>query len=218
MSGLANSLIRRSLIEGVGVNDADYAISSCPREILRADGSVASRSHGTCQYYEKWRGIFVRCYSSRFLSTRPSYAGCTVHPVWHSFMAFRAWMDGQDWRGKEIDKDLLSPGNKVYGPDTCAFIDRAVNVFLTECKGGRSSGLIGAYKDRRTGRYRASCQSVETGKQEYLGHFDTAEEAHEAWRKFKLSQALILAARQSDPRVAGALIARYQAQETQEAA
>ena len=32
-----------------------------------------------------------------------------------------------DFENKEVDKDLLIPGNKVYGPDTCLMVRPIVN-------------------------------------------------------------------------------------------
>ncbi|TCQ94073.1 hypothetical protein [Pseudomonas sp. JUb52] len=218
MEKIADAKIRRQLVEGVGVNDADYQVKIVGQNSRTADGRRIQKYLWECPFYSRWKGMLRRCYNSRYKATRPTYAGCSVVDSWLVFSNFKSWMEKQDWQGKEIDKDLLVPGNKLYGPDTCVFIDRAVNVFLTERKGDRSAGLVGVYQERRRRGFKANCQDVDSGRQIYLGRFATAEEAHEAWRKFKLSQALILAARQSDPRVAAALIARYQAQEAQEAA
>lgn len=51
---------------------------------------------------------------------------------------------------------------------------------------------------------------METGKNKFLGYFDDPKLAHEAWLEFKLKQAYILAGKQSDERIAKALIARYE--------
>lgn len=44
----------------------------------------------------------------------------------------------------------------------------------------------------------------------HLGFFHTPEEAHQAWLKAKLELAKKLAAEQDDPRVAKALVERYE--------
>lgn len=37
----------------------------------------------------------------------------------------------RDPRGWQLDKDLLCPGNKVYGPDTCLWLPRSLNSALS---------------------------------------------------------------------------------------
>lgn len=49
-----------------------------------------------------------------------------------------------------------------------------------------------------------------TGKSIYLGAFKDPDSAHAAWLSYKLEQAKILAAQQTDERVAKALVARYE--------
>jgi hypothetical protein len=44
----------------------------------------------------------------------------------------------------------------------------------------------------------------------HLGYFSTPEEAHQAWLKAKIELAKELAAEQTDPRIAKALINRYE--------
>jgi hypothetical protein len=125
-------------------------------------------------------------------------------------MTFRAWMIQQDWEGKHLDKDILLPGNKTYGPNTCVFVDPKINTFVTENAASRGSWPIGVTFDKKTAKYRARCWDVTTRKLTSLGLFWHPQEAHQAWLTFKLQQAKVLASQQSDPRVAAALIDRYE--------
>lgn len=128
---------------------------------------------------------------------------------WLYLSKFKSWMETQEWEGKQIDKDILSPGNKVYGPDVCVFVSREVNTFVTDSSKSRGTFPIGVYFEKDTGKYKSQCWSVE-GKRKNLGRFETPEEAHAAWLNFKLEQAHILSSRQDDARVAKALINRYE--------
>jgi hypothetical protein len=58
-------------------------------------------------------------------------------------------------------------------------------------------------------KFQARCNDG-SGKTKHLGYFDTELEAHQAWLKCKQEVALELAAEQTDPRVAKALIERYE--------
>lgn len=196
-------LKRTKLIYGVGINDADYNV--CKTDVVDGKKKIL----WVCPYYVKWRAVLERCYSEKFWKTNPTYRDCSVVPEWHLFSNFKAWMKTQDWEGKQLDKDLLLYGNKVYGPDTCVFVDQKVNLFMLENKATRGKSLIGVYFDEECGKYRARCCSVTTGKQKCLGRYTTQEEAHKAWLDFKLEQAYILADEQTDERVATALINRY---------
>lgn len=124
-------------------------------------------------------------------------------------MAFRAWMAEQDWHGRDLDKDLLFPGNKVYGPETCVFIHDGLNNFTTDRAADRGDSPLGVYWHKQSGRFRAQCSNPFTGKLETLGLFTCPDAAHEAWRKRKHEHALALAAQQTDPRIAKALSVRY---------
>jgi len=111
------SLSRRSLVHGVGVNDADYntQIVNNKKVIWR------------CPFYDKWYAMLKRCYSPLWHKQYPTYIGCSVCPEWRYFSKFRLWMENQKWEGMELDKDILIKGNRVYGPDTCCFIPQAIN-------------------------------------------------------------------------------------------
>lgn len=195
---------KRKLIYGVGINDADYRLY----EKEKVDGKV--RNRWICPFYIKWVSMLQRCYSQIFFLKYPSYRGCSVVNDWLYFSKFRTWMLEQEWEGKELDKDILFPGNKVYGPETCIFIDARVNTFLGEKRSSIKGDLIGVSFDRNSGKYKAECRCVVENKSKHLGLFIDIEEGHKAWLAFKLKQAYILAEQQTDERVAKALIDRYE--------
>lgn len=188
-----------SRVCGVGINDADYKV------IRHKDG----RRVFSCPFYARWGHMLNRCYGEKYHKERPSYEGCSVSPEWLNFSNFRSWMDDKEWQGKHLDKDILVPGNKIYGPNFCVFVDSRVNSFILD--GGRNpSSLRGATWHQATSRFRAYCWDVQTGKRKTVGSFLTAEEAHAAWLNFKIDQAKVIASHQSDPRVAEALIKRFE--------
>lgn len=194
---------RNKLVCGVGINDADYNV--CVRAISE-DGKKIKL---TCPYYCIWAHMLQRCYDIKLRKLQPSYTGCFVCDEWHLFSKFKYWMEQQDWRGKQLDKDLLVVGNKIYSPETCIFVSGKVNTFLVDCHRARGDLPIGVNFHKASGKFQACCRSTETGKKEYLGLYLTPDEAHTSWLSFKLQQAEILAAEQNDSRVAEALIQRY---------
>jgi hypothetical protein len=191
------------LVCGVGINDANYVVQP------RINGKQVM-----CPFYRVWQSMLKRCYGPKYQAKRPTYIGCSVVPEWLSFMAFRAWMIMQDWQGRELDKDLLIQGNKVYGPQACVFISGGLNSFTTDRASDRGEWPIGVYLDRQSGRFRAQCCNPFSGERESLGYFTCPDAAHEAWRARKHELALQIAALHADPRVAKALSIRYLKQET----
>jgi hypothetical protein len=179
------------LIYAVGVNDADYKVST------KISGKTIK-----CEYYSRWHAMLTRCYGS----TYPTYIGCSVDPRWYSFMSFKAWMEKQDWNDKFLDKDILFTSNKIYGPDTCVFVSREVNLFITDSNKSRGVWPVGV-RLHRDGKFEAQISA--NNRRTYLGLFDTPEAAYQAWYKRKRELAIELAAQQTDPRVAAALIARF---------
>lgn len=119
-------------------------------------------------------------------------------------------MDNQDWKGKQIDKDILFMNNKVYSPSTCVFVTQAVNLFVVDRKLHRGEWPIGVHFDKYSSKFKAECNNPFTKKSENLGRFTDPDSAHQAWLKRKLELAKMLAQLQEDQRVANALIARYE--------
>lgn len=75
---------KRSLIYGIGVNDANYLVAS------RMDGKVVK-----CPFYQVWTDMLMRCYSKKYQQRQPTYVGCYVHSEWFAFSNFKAWMEEQ---------------------------------------------------------------------------------------------------------------------------
>jgi len=197
----------KRLVYGVGINDADYVVER--KETIEVNGKQKRRLVWICPYYRTWRDMLQRCYSSKFQEKRPTYKGCSVSEEWLTFSNFRRWMEAQDFEGMQLDKDLLFEGNKVYSAETCVFVTRAVNMFTIDRGNDRGEWLIGVNWDKRRGKFVSKCSNPFTKKQEHLGYFDCELEAHQEWLKRKLDLAHLLAAEQTDKRVAKALTERY---------
>lgn len=191
-------MLEKPLVFGVGINDADYKLSKY----------LNSKCVWTCPFYKRWTGMLYRCYSEKF-KTNKAYEYCIVDSRWHLFSNFKAWMEQQDWEGKQLDKDLLVLDNKIYGPDRCLFIDVSVNKFIAESLTKRGEFPLGVCFDKVNNKYMAHGNFVITGAQKKLGRFVTPKEAAIAFMQFKLEQAEILALQQTDKKVASALINRY---------
>lgn len=189
---------RRTTIFGIGINDAQYKVNN------KVNGKNVR-----CKFYDKWTDMMKRCYSENLHKSRHSYKGCSVTEEWHIFSNFKAWMEGQEWHGKELDKDILINGNKLYSPETCVFVDKETNSFTTDAAKIRGEYPIGVCLDKRSGMFKAFCCNPFTKKQEYLGAYSSPQLAHAAWLKRKHTIACQLAEAQKDQRVAIALRLRY---------
>lgn len=138
--------------------------------------------------YGCWRNMLIRCYGERYQKEKPSYIGCTVCEEWHNFQNFAKWyyanhpQDGEKWH---LDKDFTVIGNKIYSPETCAFIPASVNSFITDCARSRGEFNIGVTFARDRKMFRASCQNPFSGEQERIGQYKSELEGHLAWRKRK---------------------------------
>lgn len=170
----------RKLVYGIGINDSDYMVSC-----------MDNGKGVMCPYYRRWENMLERCYSSKYHEDRPTYIGCTVTKEWLTFSNFRSWMVKQNWEGKQLDKDILSHGTKIYSPDTCVFISSVLNKLLLECGAAAGKYPIGAYFEKNSKKFKAQCRVY--GKNKHLGYFDTPEDASEAYKQFKSAHILEVA-------------------------
>lgn len=128
--------------------------------------------------YQVWKHMLYRCKADTAERLRrPSYDGCSIHPDFIEFQNFAEWCQHQVGfinDGWQLDKDILHPGNKVYGPDTCCFVPRSINLLLIH-----SRSDVGEYPTgvcRRGNRFVAFI-SIE-GRRKFLGYHDTPETAY----------------------------------------
>ncbi len=168
------SFAKRKLVHGVGINDANYIVSPKIRG-----------KQTWCPIYVVWVNMLQRCYSRTFQEKKPTYTDCLVSNEWLRFSTFREWALSQDWAGKELDKDILIAGNKVYGPKTCIFVSGPLNRLFLDCAASRGDFPQGVSFNKNAGAFTASCSI--NGTPNYLGLFKTQVDAEIAYLEIKSS-------------------------------
>ena len=174
------------LVYGHGINDVDD-----PTWIV-VDGR---RIHDP--YYKVWRSMLCRAYSRRFHATRPTYIGVSVCDEWLRFSAFKSWMIEQDWKDKQLDKDILVPGNKIYAPDRCLFVTTAINNLLLDRGADRGRYPQGVSWKKKNKKYQVVF-SID-GASKHWGLYDTVSEASQAYRDAKSDYIRRIADEQTEP-------------------
>ena len=175
------SLSFRKPLYGVGTNDADYMVTY-------KDGGKLLR----CEIYKTWSNMLKRCYCIKDSIKNPTYKDCYVCDDWLKFSNFRKWMVSQDWKGKQLDKDLIKHGNKVYSPETCVFVDSQVNSIFTN-----TTDSEGFTFNKKIKKFVAKCRV--DGKGFHIGAYDSKEDANKAYIDFKVNHVREIADRYSDP-------------------
>lgn len=160
------------LVRGVGINDANYEVAT-----------AADEGKAFCHIYITWAAMLGRVYSEYTLKNHPSYRDCSVCDEWLLFSNFRLWMICQDWKGKQLDKDILIPGNKKYSPETCCFVDQKLNNLLIHNQLTKSFYPAGVHFNKNRDKYIARVRV--DGVQQYLGSFSTPELAEIAYIEAK---------------------------------
>ena len=156
--------------------------------------------------------MLQRCYSERSKIKNPTYKDCYVCEEWLYFSNFKSWMETQDWKDKHLDKDLLVCSNKVYSPKTCCFVTREINQFLTKSNNSRGSYPLGVsymvkQKDRPSVRAKPFISMISKGgMSNFLGYYETPEQAHRSWQRAKINQALDYCSEIGDIRIKEGLI------------
>lgn len=153
---------RKRVVFGFGIND-----------MLNVRGE---------KFYDAWYQMLKRCYDSKFHAINPTYSDCTVCDEWHYLSNFKKWFDEHYVEGWQLDKDILVKGNKVYSPQTCCFVPPYINTLLINPKKNRGGCPLGVIEiPNKT--YIAMCRADK--KHNYLGSFDTPEEAFQAYKVAK---------------------------------
>lgn len=167
------SIKNRRPVCGIGINDAEY--------------SVKPKTNGVrsiCPFYATWIYMLVRCYNHKCQQQQPSYKGCSVDPVWHRFSSFQEWMSDQDWKGNQLDKDILVTGNKIYSPETSIFVPSTLNSLLAITVNAVNGCPPGVFYSKASKAYVSACRN-EAGTTHRIGCFDDKLVAHKAYCEFK---------------------------------
>lgn len=188
------SITNRKLILGHGINDAKYLTN------IKIDGKRRE-----CPFYQRWKNMLMRCYDPKYHARKPTYKECSVCDEWLTFSNFKSWMIKQDWNGKQLDKDLLVKGNKIYSPDKCLFVSSQVNSLLSDSAAIRGAYPIGVFWHSKNNNFIAKCKVK--GKNIHIGSFPTVESAFFAYKKFKSKLIRDMAEKQSEP-LRSALLSR----------
>ena len=154
--------------------------------------------------YRKWIDMLQRAYSDKFHSKHPTYKDCTVDERWHNFQNFIPWHRDNYIEGYEIDKDLYIKGNKLYGPETCFYVPKWLNLMVQN--GVSDNGLpTGVCKDggKYVGRYNGGVRK----------RFDTPGEAKRYYDILRLTNYIHKLRTTTDyipPKLSRVLINRYE--------
>lgn len=131
--------------------------------------------------YNKWRGVFVRCYNLSPKRINKAYTSCSVHPDWYNFQNFAKWFEENYVEGFELDKDILFKGNKVYSAETCCFVPRKINNLFVSKKSKRGDYPIGSCMD---GNKLKTVVNID-GKCVNLGRYTDVNEAFLSYKTAK---------------------------------
>lgn len=130
----------------------------------------------------------------------PIYKSCTLHPDFADFDKYCSWRaqapfaGAADDNGKkyQIDKDILVPKNKQYGPNTCPFVPPIVNAYFASIS-NRDYHTIGTSTQKWKKGYWASIMLE--NKLTHLGCYATLQEANAKYIEAKIRWGQELAKR-----------------------
>ena len=166
------------LVHGVGISDVSTCLPK-KRGQRVADPKPA---------YLAWSGMLQRCYGKRRLARFPTYEGCSVCKSWITFSNFEKWYNKNYVSGFALDKDLLKPHNKVYGPKTCAYVPQHINKLFNSVsrvvrKNRPHLGVV-----PHSGKFMAVALDTSKGYkgQISLGSFSDIAEARGAYKSWRM--------------------------------
>ena len=185
------------LFYGVGYND-----KMRPTKIMGINRPI--------YHYNIWKKMLMRCYDPEFHLKHESYSACSVSDNFKSYTYFYDWCEKQKGFGSpnfDMDKDIISKGNKIYSERDCVFVPKEINQLFVNCKKSRGLYPIGVNFDSFANRFKSALR-VE-GKSVNLGRFDDPLEAFSVYKISKEKHIKKLAEKwksQIDPRAYEALM------------
>ena len=157
------------LVYGVGVNAGKYP--------AKVNGKPLKE-------YDIWKSLLSRCYNHKCQQRKPTYIGCSASENFKNYSYFYEWCQNQigfGQRGFQLDKDLISKGNKLYSEDTCLFLPNELNTFLISRKATRGDLPLGVSATHN--KFITHCRTDKPSH--HRGIFNTPEEAFQAYKQAK---------------------------------
>lgn len=159
--------------------------------------------------------MLQRCNNSKIHKQKPTYSWCAISDNFKSLTYFLDWAKQQvghnsrDGGGRKfnLDKDILIKGNKVYSENTCVFVPMEINNLILNSRATRGEFPVGVHYEKSRNKFQAYIRK--NGKREYLGRYNTVEEAFYTYKTAKESYIKELADKwkeQIDIRVYNALM------------
>lgn len=147
---------------------------------IREDGKVTKQ-------YTTWSNMLKRCYDEKFHKRQSTYKDCTVSEEWLCFQNFAEWFDNNyyeiEGERMHLDKDILVKGNKVYSPNACIYVPQSINSIFVKSNAKRGKFPIGVSWSKDKGKFESYYQTK--GKRNFLGYFNTPEEAFQKYKNTK---------------------------------
>ncbi|MBM0416274.1 hypothetical protein [Aeromonas veronii] len=179
------ALARRKPVHGVGINDAMFVAQ------IVIDGQRVCHPA-----YRAWVGVLRRSLSQKMKKVNQTYSDVHVCAEWTVFTNFLSWWRKNHTRDWHLDKDLLKPGNKIYGPDACVYVPQWLNLLTVDHRAGRGKWPLGVHFNSGKQMFRAELTA--RGKRKHLGYFDNPQSAYDAYRNAKLEHVYSLKAEIDD--------------------
>ena len=180
-----NALARRKPVHGAGINDAPFITQ------IVVDGKRVFHPA-----YSAWIGVLKRSLSQKEKKKNQTYSDVHVCAEWTVFTNFLSWWRANHTRDWHLDKDLLKPGNKIYGPDACVYVPQWLNLLTVDHRAGRGKWPLGVHFNSGKQMFRAELTA--RGKRKHLGYFDNPQSAYDAYRNAKLEHVYSLKAEIDD--------------------
>ena len=143
--------------------------------LFRKNPNTKARTHGQSKtrLYQIWKGMHARCYrKTQSVYWNYGAKGIRVYKGWHKFEVFRDWAMAHGYRDDlELDREK---SDKDYCPENCRWVTDQQQIWNMVRRKG-VSGFTGVKRNGK--RWAANIQG------EYLGTFDTQEEAAHVYDK-----------------------------------
>lgn len=143
-----------------------------------------------CKKYDTWRQMLNRCYKNENNKRNYVYEDVLVCDLWLNYQKFGNWYDENYYsvngEHMSLDKDILVKHNRIYSPETCVFVPKAINCLFTKSNKTRGNYPIGVDFHKQKGLFRARCSDFIIGKSNItIGEFETIDEAFNAYKVYK---------------------------------